>query len=59
MDEAVKRINFLYKKSKEEGLTDKEKAEQKKLRDAYIAKARESLKGQLDGVKLNNKKKKN
>ena len=32
MDDVIKRINELYKKSKEEGLTESEKEEQKVLR---------------------------
>ncbi len=42
------RINELSKKSKAEGLTDKEKAEQKALRDEYIRDFRASLRGILD-----------
>ena len=35
MDEKIARINVLYHKSKKEGLTDDEKAEQQALRKAY------------------------
>ena len=35
-DTLIARINELYKKSKEEGLTDIEKEEQDKLRKKYI-----------------------
>ena len=37
MSERVDRINELYHKSKTVGLTDAEKAEQKKLRDEFRA----------------------
>ena len=44
----IKRINELAKKSREVGLTDEEKIEQKKLRDEYIAAFRGNLKQTLD-----------
>lgn len=44
----IDRINELARKSKSEGLTDAEKAEQKKLRDAYRAAFRRNLQSQLD-----------
>ena len=43
----LERINFLSKKSKEEGLTTEEKAEQKKLREEYLKNVRSSFKNQL------------
>ena len=39
----IDRINELARKSKNEGLTDLEKLEQKKLREEYIASFRASL----------------
>ncbi len=50
MDEKIKRINELYHKSKEEGLTEAEKAEQAQLRADYIASVRGSLKGHLNSI---------
>lgn len=44
------RINELSKKSKAEGLTEEEKAEQKVLRDEYIASFRASMRGILDNT---------
>ncbi|WP_125116652.1 DUF896 domain-containing protein [Agathobaculum sp. Marseille-P7918] len=49
-DEKIARINALAKKAKTEGLTDEEKAEQKALREEYVAGFRKSLKAQLDNT---------
>ncbi len=47
----IDRINELARKSKTpEGLTDAEKAEQKALRDEYIAEYRASFTGILDNT---------
>ena len=52
--EKIDRINFLAKKSKTEGLTEEEKAEQKALRDEYIAGFRANLRGILDNTYIQN-----
>lgn len=44
----IERINELARKAKAEGLTEEEKAEQKKLRDAYRFAFRANLQEQLD-----------
>ena len=46
----VDRINFLARKSKSEGLTEEEKAEQQVLRPEYIEDYRRSLRGLLDNT---------
>lgn len=46
------RINELSRKSREEGLTAEELAEQKQLRAAYIAAYRQNLKATLDQIVL-------
>lgn len=51
----TKRINELYKKSKEEGLTEAEKEEQAKLRRIYIDRVKANFRAQLEGVELKNK----
>jgi uncharacterized protein YnzC (UPF0291/DUF896 family) len=48
--EKIERINFLAKKSKCEGLTEEEKAEQKALREEYIADFKRNLVSQLDNM---------
>ncbi|RKI40512.1 DUF896 domain-containing protein [bacterium D16-51] len=55
MDEKkIGRINELYHKSKEEGLTDEEKKEQQALRQEYIASVRNNIRSQLDHVTVVN-----
>ena len=46
----IDRINELARKSKAEGLTDEEKAEQKALRIKYINGFKASLESQLQGI---------
>lgn len=53
-DEQIKRINELYKKAKEEGLTEEETAEQQLLRNEYIASFRANLRGTLDRIEVVN-----
>lgn len=48
----VKRINELYKKEKEVGLTEEEKEEQKALRREYINSVLGNVKSQLGDPKL-------
>ncbi|MDE7326817.1 MAG: DUF896 domain-containing protein [Lachnospiraceae bacterium] len=53
MDEQkIKRINELYHKSKGEGLTKEEQAEQKALREEYLAAVRANLRGTLDNISI-------
>ena len=51
-EQKIKRINELYHKSQQEGLTDDEKLEQAKLRAEYVANVRANLKSQLDNVSI-------
>ncbi len=50
--EKMKRISFLSQKSRREPLTEEEKAEQKQLREEYIAAFRGNLKRQLDNIEI-------
>jgi uncharacterized protein YnzC (UPF0291/DUF896 family) len=52
IDELTKRINYLYKKSKEEGLTEEEKVEQQELRQRYIDNVKRNFRSQLDTIKV-------
>lgn len=60
-EELIKRINFLSKKSKEEGLSEEEKKEQENLRKEYIRQFKQGMLNTLDNVyivdKDGNKKK--
>lgn len=48
--EQIDRINALARKSKSEGLTEAEKAEQAELRGLYVKSFRESLTAQLEST---------
>lgn len=50
MDELIKRINELSRKSKTIGLTEEEKSEQAKLRRQYINGFRQGLMNTLENV---------
>lgn len=52
MQEIIDRINELYHKSQNEGLTEEEKAEQQELRQQYVLSIRRSLRGQLDNIDI-------
>ncbi len=51
-EEKIKRINELYHKAKNEGLTEAEKEEQQKLRKDYIESFKRNLRGQLDNISI-------
>lgn len=53
-EEKIARINQLYHKSKEEGLTAEEKIEQANLRKEYIAAIRADLQSTLNNVSVLN-----
>lgn len=48
----IARINALYHKSQETGLTEAEKEEQTTLRKAYIASIRENMRGNLNSISI-------
>lgn len=51
-DQLIKRINELSRKSKAEGLTEAEKAEQTELRNEYRKLVVGNLSSQLNGIKI-------
>lgn len=55
LDAKIARINELYRKSKAEGLTAAEKAEQKKLREEYVKGFRRSFISQMNNVSIKEK----
>ena len=52
MDNKIKRINELYKKSQTFGLTEAEKAEQKRLREEYVKGIRKSVISQMNNISV-------
>ena len=56
IDEVTLKINELYKKSKEDGLTEEEKELQKKLRQRYIDNVKRNFRAQLEGIEPKKKK---
>ena len=55
MDELIKRINELSKKSKTVGLNEEEKNEQAQLRQKYINAFRQGMQNTLDNVYIMDK----
>ena len=51
-DEKIQRINELYRKSKEEGLSEEEKKEQQILRRQFIDDFKRNLRGNLDNISI-------
>ena len=51
-EKKIARINELYRRSKVEGLTEAEKAEQAELRREYIEAVRMNLRGQLNNINI-------
>lgn len=50
--EMINRINELYHKSKGEGLTEAEKAEQAELRKEYIVAIRKNMRANLNNISI-------
>ncbi len=46
------RINELARKSRTDGLSEAEKAEQKALREEYLAAVRQNFRAQLENIRL-------
>lgn len=53
-DERINRINELYKKSKNEGLSAEEKEEQTRLRKEFVADVKGNLRAQLNNIDMVN-----
>lgn len=53
-DEKINRINELYKKSQNEGLSAEEKEEQARLRKEFIADVKGNLRAQLNNIDMVN-----
>lgn len=51
----IDRINFLARKSKDIGLNETEKEEQKILRQEYIEAVRNNLRSQLNSIRIKEK----
>jgi uncharacterized protein YnzC (UPF0291/DUF896 family) len=51
LEEMIARINLLYKKGQEQGLTEEEKKEQEELRRKYIDNVKRNFREQLKGIK--------
>lgn len=52
MQETINRINILAKKKRQEGLTEEETEEQKKLYRIYLDAIKGNLKNQLDNIEV-------
>lgn len=50
--EKLDRLNFLARKSKNEGLTKDEKNEQQELRQEYLKNFRKSFRNQLENIEI-------
>jgi uncharacterized protein YnzC (UPF0291/DUF896 family) len=48
----IDRLNILARKQKQGTLTEEEKAEQKELREEYLANLRKEFRAQLDSIKI-------
>lgn len=51
-EEKIQRINELYRKAKNEGLTEEEAKEQQALRKQFIDDFKRNLRGQLDNISI-------
>ncbi|HDS02705.1 MAG TPA: DUF896 domain-containing protein [Firmicutes bacterium] len=58
LDALVERINALWHKKQSSGLTPAEEEEQKRLREKYLSRIRDSVQGQLGGIRYTGHKNK-